>query len=216
MEVVMKKTILFVGIAILLMFSVAQATPFTFDLSVPNSALSPYSGPYANVSIDLTSATTATITVMGYSGYFLGSEDILALNTVGSATASGFSFDANPNSGNDLDTKVIGIGSGNVSDFGNFSLALHAFDGYPWSTPWFSFTLTKTSGTWADAASVLTLNSDGFLAAGHIYVNGGPSGALVTGFAGNGIPQVPEPSALLLLGSGLLGFALYNRRRFKK
>jgi hypothetical protein len=38
----------------------------------------------------------------------------------------------------------------------------------------------------------------------------------VTGYVRDSGTRIPEPSALLLLGSGLLGFALYNRRRFNK
>jgi hypothetical protein len=204
-----------------LLASSAWADIVSFNLIQGNDALNGFNGPFATVTVDRTSSTTATITFdsLTNSGniYLLGDGGSVAVNvnattwTLGPITGSnaGTGFTPGPYSDG---------GAGNEDGFGSFNQNINSFDGYTHSSDHISFTLTDTSGSWASASSVLTGNSGGFLAAAHIFVTTSPAnaanGAIVTGFAttpgpilGGGLP------GLLAACVGLVGLARRRRQR---
>ena len=189
-----------------------NANSINYSLNVGNSAISGFTGPYGTVNVNLTDSTHATITFTG--------------NTVGGFTFlfGGAQF-ANVNVNATSYTLVVslpgsttGVSSQNVSSFGTFNAAIDNFDGNGFAVNSVIFTLTDTSSSWADAANVLTPNSDGYSAAAHIFVRGPTGGdALATGFAGNGsTTHVPDVSStMVLLGLAMLCLGSIRRAAFK-
>ena len=199
----------------------AKADSITFDLTTGNSAISGYPGPYASVLVNRTSTTTATITFTSLTNsgniYLLGGAGSVAVNvnaasfTLGPITGSNAGTGFTPGDWSDG-------GSGNEDGFGSFNQTIDSFDGYTHSSNSISFSLTDTSGTWANAMAVLLANDRGSLAAAHIFVTAYPAnaanGALATGFAGNGTTtDVPDSgSTVLLLGAALSAIGLVRRK----
>ncbi len=204
--------------------AVAAADIVTYQLTTGNSAISGYTGPYATVSVNLTTSTTATITFSSLTNsgniYLLGDGGSVGLNVNGAVTVSNIT---GSNIGTGFTPGPFSLGgAGNEDGFGSFNFTINSFDGYGHSSSTITFTLTKTSGTWASASNVLAPNANGWVAAAHIFVttlpaNAGSNGgnALATGYAVNG-PPVPIPPTALLLGSGLLGIIALGVRRRKE
>lgn len=197
----------------------AKADSFTFDLTLGNSAISPYPGPYASVLVNRTSTTTATITFTSLlnSGhiYLFGANGSVGVNVNATAFTLGPIMGSNAGTGFSPGPFSDG-GSGNEDGFGSFNQTINSFGGYTHTSDSLSLSLSNISGTWSSAANVLTPNNNGFLAAAHIFVADFPAdastGALATGFAANG--AVPEPGTIGLVALGavpLLG-ALRKRR----
>jgi hypothetical protein len=193
---------------------------FVFDLSTGNTAISGFAGPYAQVDVHLVSSTMATITFTSLTNsgniYLMGDGGTVGVNvnattwTLGTITGSnaGTGFTPGPYSNG---------GVGNEDGFGSFNQKITSFDGFTHSSDTVSFSLTDTSGTWANASAVLTGNADGNLAAAHIFVTTFPAnaanGALATGFA-SGFTHVSVPDGgmtVMLLGAGLSGLGLVRR-----
>ena len=216
---------LFIGasLAMVLGVSSVRADTATLQITDPNSAVAPFPGPYANVLINRTSSTTATITFTSLFTpsyyYLMGATNVADLNinatsfTVGTISSSNSfaGFTSGP---------VTSSGSGNVSGFGTFNLNLDSFDGYQHSSNSITVSVTDNSGTWATAAAVLQNNTDGYMAAAHIFVTANPpdvnNSAAATGFSAGGgatnivTTPVPVPSALLS-GMGLLALLAIRR-----
>ncbi len=209
---------------VLAMGSVAKADEISFDLTLGNSGLNGYAGPYAQVTVDLTTATSATITFAAYEGYTIGGAQAVDVNvnaasfSVGTPTedasapwATGYTptLKQTPHSDSWL-------GSGNVDGFGSFNLTIDNFDGNKDSATTISFVLTDLSGTWSGASDVLANNTDGYPAAAHIFVCG-PGGATTCDASvanpATGYATVPEPGSLMLFGTGLIGLAGFLRRK---
>ena len=211
-----------IGLVSIVAIPVLSADQISFDLSVPNSALTGFPGPYATVTVNRTSTTMATITVQGDSSggftYILGGNDVFGAQFSGAVSLSGFSFTGGctgagcPAGG----SNITSAGSGNVDGFGVFNATLSNNDGFQDAVTSLSFTATLSSGSWANAGAVLTPNSTGSLAAAHVFATGTScNGACVTGYAGSGgsTPSVPEPSAVGLFGTGLFAAAYVVRKR---
>lgn len=222
--------VLVVAALFLLTFGVstASADDITLSIAIPNAALTPDTGPYATVEVNLTDPTHATITFTSLTNggyiYLLGDGGVADLNVNGAYTLPPV-----PNAGSVTETNSIAgftpTFTGNsphvVDGFGSFNLRLVNFDGFKSSATSISFTITNTSGSpWTSASNVLVANNDGYVAAIHAFACAQPgcstsSGAAVTGFAANGVGVVPEPGTIALFGMGLLGAGVAIRRRRK-
>jgi hypothetical protein len=216
------KSIVVIACAALMVFTVqpAKADSITFNLSNGNSAISGFTGPYASVLVNRTSTTTATITFTSLTNsgniYLFGATGCVAVNvnatafTLGAITGSngGTGFTSGPYSDG---------GSGNEDGFGSFNQTIDSFDGFTHSADSISLALTDVLGTWASASDVLAANSNGFLAAAHIFVTESPANAsntaLATGYAANGPGTVPDGgSTVLLLGAALSAIGLVRHK----
>ncbi|MEN6622657.1 MAG: hypothetical protein ABFD50_14030 [Smithella sp.] len=208
----MKKRIVgfLVGLSVLLMSGIA-AYSYNFELSIPNTGISDYTGPYAHVDISLNNSQEAVVTVTTYTGFLIGTENAFGLNTNGAVTVSNLAWSGDA-SGN---AHFESSSPGQLDGFGNFNFVLSNFDGYTSAVSSLTFTLTSTGSGWTEAANVLSAPIGGYLSAAHIFViNPDPNGkALATGFAAN---PVPVPAAIYLFGSGLAVLGFIPRRKSKK
>ena len=115
------------------------------------------------------------------------------------------SFDLSGNFYNPPDPKTMSVAVALYSGSYSFSMPVSwSFTNMGWTTYSFQFTAQNNSST-------LTFNSttDSSSAFGPALDN-----VRVSDVLGN--HQVPEPSIMLLLGSGLVGLAGFGKRRFKK
>jgi hypothetical protein len=211
----------------------AQATainpPFLSDLGVGNDGIDSFTGPYGHMSITL-SGQTATVTltsntVAGNTYLFGGNNHSFGVEVNASSFTSGGL--AGGRLGGFTGTLGFG-GSQNLNGFGIFNLTVDDSDGFKDAFDSLSFTITNTSATpWLNASQVLTTNSGGYDAAGHVfvvttgtagqdhhpvYVNGTATGFAAEKGAPNGVPD--GGSTMMLLGAALsvLGMA----RRYLK
>jgi hypothetical protein len=178
----------------------------TYDLTFTNST-DIGTGPFATVVVSLTNSTHATVTYTADAGYSLVDTNIADANVNATSwTISGFTgYTLTP-------TSNIDSGSGNVD---GFKVLNQTTTNGPANTllSAVSFVLTDTSGTWADSASVLAANAQGFAVAAHVAFDAN----CALGVACTGFVSVPGP----LTGAGLPGLiaacgaliALARRRR---
>ena len=177
-------------------------------INTPNVGLSGTPGPYATVTYVLNGGNIDVTVVMepGFQAFGTGSGNngIFGFNIVGST--AGLSITGLPASFSS------NLGGGQMDGFGNFEVTLsccnpsNAVNG-------FSFTVSRTGG-FSSASDLFEANANGSHFAIHIApTNGNPTGFAADTGTNN---EVPEPTSLLLLGSGLVTVAAGLRKRYRK
>jgi PEP-CTERM motif-containing protein len=187
--------------AVVALGSAVVANADSVVINVPNAGLSGTPGPYATVNYVLNGSNIdVTVTMFpGFAAFGTGDANngIFGFNVVGSTAGlnitnlpAGFAF--NPT-------------GGQMDGFGNFDVTLSCCN--PPGVTSFSFTISRTGG-FSAASDIFEGNDGGF----HFAIHIAPTDGSPTGFAADG---VPEPTSMLLLGTGLLTLAAGLRKRFK-
>ena len=192
--------------AVVLLSSAAAASADQAIINTPNSGLSGTPGPYATVTYVL-NGSNIDVTVQMFPGFTAfgsgnGNNGIFGFNIVGSTAglavtnlSPGF---LSPN-----------LGGGQMDGFGNFDVTLDCCNPAN-SITTFSFTVSRTGG-FSSASDLFEANANG----AHFAIHVAPTNGNPTGFAADSGTEVPEPTSMLLLGSGLITLAAGLRRRFK-
>jgi hypothetical protein len=175
-------------------------------ISVPNPGLSGSPGPYATVTYVLNGGNI-DVTVQMEPGFAAfgqgnGNNGIFGFNIVGSTAGlnvtgfpAGWSFNA---------------GGGQMDGFGNFDVTLDCCNPANAVTS-FSFTVSRTGG-FSSASDLFEANSTG----AHFAIHIAPTNGNPTGFAADSGTPTPEPTGMLLLGTGLVTLGAGLRKRFKR
>ena len=191
--------------AIVALSSAALAKADQVVINVPNSGLSGTPGPYATVTYTLNGSGGIDVSVQMATGFAAfgegnGNNGLFGFNVVGS-TAGLAVTNLNPN------FLTANLGGGNMDGFGNFDVTISCCNASNAITS-FSFTVTRTGG-FSSASQLFEANETGEHFAIHIApTNGNP-----TGFAADA--ATPEPTSMLLLGTGLVTVAFSLRKRRK-
>jgi len=193
-------------IGLLLLPLVAYSDIITFDLNSPNTALAPYTGPYASITVNLNSAGQATITETALNGCGIVDGGSLGLNVNGPYSLASYTGIIASTKSSDINWKTPDQSNSNVDGLGKYDLI---FSQQNSNTPLSSLTVVL-DGSWASASQVLALESgkgQNYVAAGHLLP---PNSDGITGYAA--AAPVPIPAAVWLFGSGLLGLVGFKRR----
>jgi hypothetical protein len=178
-----------------------------------DSGISGFPGPYASVTIDLNTSTTANVTFQALGNYTMGSANLNINANDLSVSEPIFPTNSYPNFTPILCCSAIGSGGigDPVDDLGTFNLILHNVGDlttFMNSSTTINFTVSNLSATWSSAADVLLDNGQGLDEATLIFVcNADPcalaDGATNTGYAVGPGPVPPAPAPAPLVGRGL-------------
>ena len=190
--------------AVVALGSAVVANADAVVINIPNPGLSPTPGPYATVTYVLNGGNI-DVTVNMAPGFLAfgegnGNNGIFGFNIVGST--AGLSVTGMPSG------FTANLGGGQMDGFGNFEVTLSCCNPSN-AVSSFSFTVSRTGG-FSSASDLFEANSNG----SHFAVHIAPSNGNPTGFATDA--NVPEPTSMLLLGSGLVTLAATLRKRLKK
>jgi len=173
-------------------------------INTPNAGLSGTPGPYATVTytlngnaIDVSVQMAPGFTAFGEGN---GNNGIFGFNVVGS-TAGLAVTNLSPN------ILTANLGGGNMDGFGNFDVTISCCNASNAITS-FSFTVTRTGG-FSSASQLFEANDTG----AHFAIHIAPTNGNPTGFAADS--ATPEPTSMLLLGTGLVTVAFSLRKRRK-
>ena len=192
--------------AVVVLSSAAAANADQAIINTPNAGLSATPGPYATVTYVLNGANI-DVTVQMFPGFTAfgegnGNNGIFGFNIVGS-TAGLAITNLSPG------FLTSNLGGGQMDGFGNFDVTLSCCNPSNAVTT-FSFTVSRTGG-FSSASDLFEANANG----AHFAIHVAPTNGNPTGFAADSGTSVPEPTSMLLLGSGLITLAAGLRRRFK-